>query len=226
MVYGIGINNAPKNFLKDKYNKRVYELWRHMLCRCTPKYWEKYKTYTGTKVSDSWKYFLNFYHDIPKLNGYDKWLENKEKMLLDKDLKGKGQKLYSLETCCFLTQKESALEVLNRTNSFSKNRENTSKTIRQKYGYKIKVLDIQTNEVIYFNSLKELAKYFHVYPNTIARYIDRQDNISRNGKTGRIPQPYFKKRYKITTNGEKLTYKEKIKKEKEDKNATQKRLEE
>lgn len=223
MVYGIGINDAPKNFLKDEYNKRVYELWRHMLRRCTPKYWEKYKTYANTKVSDSWKYFLNFYHDIPKLNGYDKWLENKEKMLLDKDLKGKGQKLYSLETCCFLTQKESALEVLNRTNSFSKNRENTSKTIRQKYGYKIKVLDVQTNEIMYFNSLKELAKYFHVYPGTISRYIDRDDNVSRNGKIGRTPQPYFKKRFKITTNGEKLTYEEKIKKEKEDKNATQKR---
>ena len=131
MVYGIGINDAPKNFLKDEYNKRVYELWRHMLRRCTPKYWEKYKTYTNTKVSDSWKYFLNFYYDIPKLNGYDKWLENKEKMLLDKDSKGKGQKLYSLETCCFLTQKESALEVLNRTHVFENKKKEEEKKLNK-----------------------------------------------------------------------------------------------
>ena len=49
---------------------------------------------------------------MPKIENYFLWLNNPNQgVSLDKDLKCKGNKVYSLETCCFLTRSDNAKEV-------------------------------------------------------------------------------------------------------------------
>ena len=70
------------------------------------------KIFTGnnneefTEVSSRWLCFEHFIEDLPKIENFDKWIESKS-MHLDKDLKG-NSRLYSLNNCIFLTNKENA----------------------------------------------------------------------------------------------------------------------
>jgi len=68
--------------------------------RCYNKNNKNYKWYgaKGVRVCDSWQTFANF-HKWAVNNGYKKGLH------LDKDIKGNG-KLYSPESCCFVTPKK------------------------------------------------------------------------------------------------------------------------
>lgn len=100
-VQGIGVNDAeyPVNpRVKDgRSTCPYYAVWSGMLKRC---YSEKYKlkrpTYSGCYVYEKWLTFSNF----------KAWMElqdwrGKE---LDKDILVKGNKVYSPETCCFVTK--------------------------------------------------------------------------------------------------------------------------
>ena len=80
--------------------KRAYVLWRAMLRRCyEPLYLNKNKSYRECEVEDRWKCFELFEKDLPHLDGYKNWLQSVEKYELDKDMKIKGNKIYSSETC-------------------------------------------------------------------------------------------------------------------------------
>ena len=96
--YGIGYDGDST---KVPYWKRAKDLWSNMLKRC---YCEKDpKGYFGKVVVDArWHCFANFLEDLPKLIGFEKWL-NKENMQLDKDYLS-DSKVYSLHTCCFLSE--------------------------------------------------------------------------------------------------------------------------
>ena len=83
-----------------KYNHKdypeIYETWSGMIKRCyDKKRQEKQPTYRNCIVCDKWHNFQNF----------AKWWEeniyecNNEKMVLDKDILIKGNKIYSPETC-------------------------------------------------------------------------------------------------------------------------------
>lgn len=149
----------PKNFLSNDYNKRVHDLWRHMIMRTTPDFWEKFPSYEGTRVSEEWRNFMTFYEDIKTLDGYEMW-ENGygKRIMLDKDILGNGQKLYSKETCCFITHAESNRDVLRR------HPENIQKFIAggkeygKDLGRKIKAINKKTKEEFIFNSLQSCAK--------------------------------------------------------------------
>ena len=109
-IYGIGYLG------KDKVkNVRIYNLWRRVL-RCYDKkhYYHKY----GVTVCKRWHNFSNFQKDVVKLEGYDQnnLKRNGNKGLeLDKDIKGNG-KLYSPETCVWVTKRENALQRWNGNN--------------------------------------------------------------------------------------------------------------
>ena len=109
LVYGVGINDA--DYFTQKFEtievngvrkkKRVwicpyYQSWKEMLRRCySPEYQEKKPTYKGCSVSEEWLRFSNF----------RRWMEKQdwEGMQLDKDLLLEGNKVYSGETCVFVT---------------------------------------------------------------------------------------------------------------------------
>jgi len=80
-------------------NDPLYSKWRKMIYRCLDPSSVSYKSYgaVGVTICDEWKYFSNF---MDWASQYE-W-QGKQ---LDKDLLGKGRKIYSPDTCCFLSQK-------------------------------------------------------------------------------------------------------------------------
>lgn len=110
LVYGVGDNDADYVIKKNETisyeggkqkQKQVwvcpyYRAWSDMLKRCySIKYQENYPTYKGCSVSDEWLTFSNF----------KTWMEMQdwEGMQLDKDLLFVGNKVYSPDTCVFVT---------------------------------------------------------------------------------------------------------------------------
>ena len=110
LVYGVGINDVDYVVQKwetvgyvDGVRKRklvwvcpYYRTWKNMLKRCySPKSQEKYPTYKGCSVSEEWLRFSNF----------RRWMEEQdwEGLQLDKDLLFAGNKVYSAETCVFVS---------------------------------------------------------------------------------------------------------------------------
>ncbi len=100
LIYGIGVNDA-NYVVNPKINgKRVtcifYETWTGMIKRCYyDKYQDKYPTYIGCIVTNEWHSFMAF----------KSWMETQdyENKQLDKDLLFIGKKVYSPETCIFVT---------------------------------------------------------------------------------------------------------------------------
>jgi hypothetical protein len=111
LIYGVGINNADYIVEKreiigyeDGKQKRklvwicpYFRVWRGMLERCYSEKWqEKYPTYRGCSVSTEWLTFSVF----------KSWMmtQDWEGLQLDKDLLVQGNKIYSADTCVFVTQ--------------------------------------------------------------------------------------------------------------------------
>ena len=110
LVYGVGTNNADYAVQrketfgcvdeKKKQNKvwvcKYYQTWVNMLRRCySAKYQERQPTYVGCSVSEEWRTFSVF----------KDWMEKQdfEGKHLDKDLLIEGNKIYSQDTCVFIT---------------------------------------------------------------------------------------------------------------------------
>ena len=110
LVYGFGINDADYVVVKlgtievngVRKRKRVWEcpyhrVWHSMLQRCySSKFQERNPTYKGCSVSEEWLTFSNF----------RRWMETQdfEGMQLDKDILFNGNKVYSKETCVFVSR--------------------------------------------------------------------------------------------------------------------------
>lgn len=111
LVFGVGVNDSDYvtqkvetiGYVDGKRKQRVlwtcpyYRVWVNMLERCySAKYQELYPTYKGCTVSREWHTFSNF----------RAWMEEKnwEGKQLDKDLLFEGNKVYSTDSCVFVTQ--------------------------------------------------------------------------------------------------------------------------
>jgi len=100
LVFGVGLNDAEYPVSPVVNGKRIqcpfYRTWKSMLCRCySEKYQLKYPTYIGCSVYLGWHTFSNF----------KVWMETQdwEGKQLDKDLLVPGNKIYSPETCLFVS---------------------------------------------------------------------------------------------------------------------------
>lgn len=98
-VYGVGINDSDYVVQPSINGKQVicpiYRKWKDMIKRCySAQFQEKYPTYIGCTVINDWLLFSNF----------RKWMLAQEHkgLELDKDIKNKGNKIYSPETCLFI----------------------------------------------------------------------------------------------------------------------------
>ena len=101
LVYGVGINDADYAVKPEANGSntvcRYYITWKSMITRCYSKSFQlKNKTYVGCSVSDEWLSFMAF----------KKWMENQDWIgnHLDKDLLVEGNKIYSKETCVFVSR--------------------------------------------------------------------------------------------------------------------------
>lgn len=100
LVYEVGISDAEYPVAPVVEGKQVkcpfFVVWRKMLERCYCTKWKtKYLTYSGCTVCSDWLIFSNF----------KKWMQDQdwEGKELDKDLLIQGNKIYSADTCAFIT---------------------------------------------------------------------------------------------------------------------------
>ena len=125
LIYDIAINDMSKGWIsQNKLNRRIYDTWHDMIKRCySTKYQEKRKTYEKCYVCERWLKLSNFVEDINKIDNYELWLDNPNKRIaLDKDIKYKNNKEYSLEKCQFITIEENTKQaVKTRNNEYLKN---------------------------------------------------------------------------------------------------------
>lgn len=161
-VYGVGINdlkdfNRNKNStLYNELNARIYYLWKAMIKRCYyAKFHEEYPSYKDCEVCQRWHRLSNFVEDVCKIEGYELWVNNRC-YCLDKDIKGNG-KLYSLDTCCFISKSDNSRESVERN-------QNANKRI------KVKAIKLDGSEEIIFDSLKD-AKNNGFVPTTMKKNI-------------------------------------------------------
>lgn len=111
LVCGVGINDADYaiqrkeslGYVNGKLKQKLiwacpyYRVWTNMLARCySIKTQERQSAYIGCTVSDEWLTFSVF----------KKWMmtQDWEGNQLDKDLLIEGNKVYSPETCVFVTK--------------------------------------------------------------------------------------------------------------------------
>ena len=96
----------------DGKHTREYELWRGMIQRCyDEKYHERQPTYKDCEVCDRWLVFANFLEDLTLIEDYELWRDNSNTgVSLDKDIKVQGNKIYSLETCKFVSKSDNSKE--------------------------------------------------------------------------------------------------------------------
>lgn len=185
---GYKLNDMPKGWMnRSELNMRIYNLWKAMINRATETFWEKNPTYKGTTVDPSWRILSNFVNDIQHVQGYDIWANNPgQRIMLDKDTLVDGNKHYSKNTCCFITYTESNRDVIRRHPEINKT---CGQITAEKYGKRIKAINLCTNESIIFNSQKEAARELDILTSHIwmilskdQKYISHKTTKSPNGE--------------------------------------------
>ena len=114
-VCGVGVNDADYSISSTENGKYVkchfYSKWKSMIYRCySKKSFIKDPSYENCRVSDDWLTFSNF----------KRWMESQDWKgnHIDKDLLSGGSKIYSKDTCCFISEE---------VNNFLVDRVHTSK---------------------------------------------------------------------------------------------------
>jgi hypothetical protein len=105
-VYSVGF--AGQGEYTSKTHPKEYAIWERMLERCySEKRHKNQPTYKDCTVDERWYNFQNFCEDIIYLDRYKDWKSDnnkRNKYELDKDIKIKGNKVYSKNTCSFVSQ--------------------------------------------------------------------------------------------------------------------------
>jgi hypothetical protein len=94
--------------LKGKTTK-IGTLWHNIFSRCYDEELQKTKnsSYKDCEIDIRWWCFQDFCGDIMQLEGYTDWINGTMREYdIDKDTKIKGNKIYSKDTCVFITHKE------------------------------------------------------------------------------------------------------------------------
>lgn len=109
-IHGIGFygDDTSKN---TEVKRILYTRWRNMLSRCyniNNKYYDIYGGSGGVTVDKRWYNFSNFLHDVEQLENWSEENLINKKISLDKDKlqQNKVSKVYSKDTCCWLSIKE------------------------------------------------------------------------------------------------------------------------
>ena len=104
-VAGIGYKGDCTIPVKSK----EYSVWHNMINRCYNCNSTEYCRYgeKGVTVDSEWYNFAKFCEDLPFIEGWDEELFREGQLYLDKDRKSDpDNKIYSLETCIFLSATE------------------------------------------------------------------------------------------------------------------------
>lgn len=178
LVYGVGTNDAWYKTEIRLDGKRLvchaYLSWVNMLKRCySPKFHETRPTYKGCSVCGDWMVFSCF----------EKWFNENyiDGHALDKDIKEKGNKVYSPEKCLYVTR--------SLNNLFC-----DSSSIRGEYPvgvYKIKRSG-KFCAAVYVNGMKKFIGNFNSQEDASSAYeIEKSNEIKRQCELHPEIAPYL-----------------------------------
>ena len=129
-VFNIGYVGAGKYKTKEnnKFTK-YYQQWKNMLLRCYVKE-DRHRPYEDSEVCEEWLNFQTF------SKWYDEhYYEIDERLHIDKDIKYKGNKIYSPYTCILVPQ--SINEIFHRSQAKQIDCDLPETIRRTKNGYKV-----------------------------------------------------------------------------------------
>lgn len=100
-------NDPAKRVLYNRLSRVVYNLHD----RCNNKNHKEWKNYGGRGVTfdPKWQSVSGFIDDVDKIDGWNEEEFLNHKLQLDKDMKVEGNKLYSKETCMWVSPQENML---------------------------------------------------------------------------------------------------------------------
>lgn len=162
LIQGVGVNDADYVLNQTENGKTVlcpfYRRWMDMLTRCYSDNWhQKRPTYIGCSVCDEWLSFMNF----------KAWMivQDWKGKQLDKDIIEPGNKLYSSDTCCFISQDINLLLT-------------DSAAIRGKYpqGVYFNKTAGKFQAYIKISGIKKSLGYFHTSEEASVVYIDAKSS--------------------------------------------------
>jgi len=177
-IYGVGCFGDTK--IK---NKKSYDTWKHMLCRCYENS-KKNQTYFDVSVCDEWLCYANFEKWYDE-NYYD--IDN-EIMDLDKDILVKGNKIYSPNNCIFAPHRINSLFL-------KKDKKRKNCLLGVSYDVKTNKYKSQLNHngkkisLGYFNNKIEA---FYAYKNAKENYIKQVADEYKD----KIPKKLYNAMYK------------------------------
>ena len=135
--FNIGYLGDYQNFgLKKTVIKKLLTRWGCMIKRCYDKDNHKYSAYMGkgVTVDERWFCFANYIEDVIKIQGYSEEGILNSKIQLDKDFLSNDKKIYSKDTCIWLTQQQN------------------NELFRKGLNKYFKVTNLETNEdIIHYN---------------------------------------------------------------------------
>ena len=102
LVRGIGTTGTRYPAVVDGKTTQEYSIWSNMLYRCTEIGWVKCPSYFGCSVSETFKYYPNFYEWCQEQVGFGNIDENDRPWQLDKDILVQGNKIYGEDACIFV----------------------------------------------------------------------------------------------------------------------------
>lgn len=94
---------------KGKY-KPYYDVWQSMIDCCYNPNNKNALSYKNVTVCDEWLTFENFYNDCHNIDGFNQEKFDSRDIVLDKDKKQrhKKEKIYSVETCTWISLNENS----------------------------------------------------------------------------------------------------------------------
>lgn len=117
---GNGATTYFDNYGRSRTRKE-YDIWMRMIKKCYDTSDYQYMTYGGAGVTVclEWRCYEYFLNTLPMVANYNLWAAEPTKYRLDKDMLQQGipnsQKVYSPQTCMFITARENTLEMAKRT---------------------------------------------------------------------------------------------------------------
>ena len=167
-VYGVACvglmsdGTKPKTRANGKLS-REYNTWHDMVKRVyDPKFHERYPTYKDVKLDKDLHCFAYFLEHIHLIDGYEEvWLKSDvgDRVVLDKDIKQHEveNKIYSLDTVCFITNEDNVKEMMDRCGTGTK-------------PTKVYGVNVKTGEhTKIFESISEASRELNIQINSISR---------------------------------------------------------
>jgi hydrogenase maturation factor len=155
------------------------EKWNDMIKRCYDVNNIGYKYYgkVGTIVSDEWTRFDNFLLDVLKIEGFDKDRLLNHEISLDKDKlqSNVDNKIYSKDTCCWLSIED------NKELSTNKNGKIVKKYFKA----------IRKDIIVYFTNRRKFCERYDLNYNSIQKYLNNNRMTYKDWKFERVNKNEF-----------------------------------